>query len=90
MTFPLAELTVKIQQTPKPAAHEPLLEPPLEEHSLKWNEVSSFCVQIKEMTWPYLDVKQVPFRYVVEPLLSWLVLIHGSFLKLTIVNREKT
>ena len=38
----------------------------------------------------YLEVKQVPFRYDVEPLLSWLVLTHGSFLKLTIVNREKT
>ena len=25
-----------------------------------------------------------------DPLLSWLVLTHGSFLKLTIVNREKT
>ena len=35
MVLPLAELTVKTQQTPKPAAHEPLLDPPLEEHSLK-------------------------------------------------------
>ena len=55
------------------------------------------CVKIKEMKIllyfrpsTYLEVKQVPFRYDVEPLLSWLVLTHGSFLKLTIVNREKT
>ena len=46
MTLPLAELTVKTQQTPKPAAHEPLLEPPLEEHSLKLNYK---FVQFKEM-----------------------------------------
>ena len=55
------------------------------------------CVRIKEMKIllyfrpsTYLEVKQVPFLYDVDPLLSWLVLTHGSFLKLTIVNREKT
>ena len=72
MTFPLAELTVKTQQTPKPAAHEPLLEPPLEEHSLKSNIQSQSEKKMIFLleSWPYLDVKQVPFRYAVEPLLS--------------------
>ena len=95
MVLPLAELTVKTQQTPKPAAHEPLLEPPLEEHSLKWNvfklrkwESTYSLLYFRPST--YLEVKQVPFLYDVDPLLSWLVLTHGSFLKLTIVNREKT
>ena len=38
----------------------------------------------------YLDVKQVPFLQEVDPLESELLLIHGSFLKFTIVNRENT
>ena len=37
-----------------------------------------------------LEVKQVPFRYWVDPLDKESVLWHGSFLKLTTVNKENT
>ena len=38
----------------------------------------------------YLEVKQVPFLYVVEPVDKELVLTHASFLKFTTVNNENT
>ena len=31
-----SEFSVKTQQTPKPAAQEPLEDPPLDDHSLEW------------------------------------------------------
>ena len=38
----------------------------------------------------YLDVKQVPFLFAVEPDAKVLVLTHASFLNWTTLNREKT